>query len=108
MEETIAGAIIDDQNVLHGHFRQPDGTFVVIDAPGAGTGPFQGTDTDGINDAYFIPRPYYDSNSASHGYIRFPDGSITEFDVPGAGTAAGQGTLPPGLQFKGFRVRSLH
>ncbi len=53
-EGAVAGAIIDDNNVLHGYFRKPDGTFVVIDAPGAGTGPGQGTDTDGVSASYFV------------------------------------------------------
>ena len=69
-EGAIAGAIIDDDNVLHGYFRKPDGSFVVIEVPGAGTGPGQGTDTDGIGANYFVPGIYIDSNSAYHGFIR--------------------------------------
>ena len=34
----IAGAFQDANSVYHGFLRYPDGVFVTIDAPGAGTG----------------------------------------------------------------------
>ena len=39
----IAGIIIDATNIWHGFVRTPDGEFTTFEAPGAGTGPFQGT-----------------------------------------------------------------
>ena len=90
-----------------GYFRQPDGPFVVFDAPGAGTGPGQGTDTDGINAEHLVPGPYYHPNGVIHGYIRFPDGSITEFDVPGTGTAVA-GHRSRRSQLRGEHQRILY
>ena len=55
---TITGAYIDSNNTLHGYVRAPDGTITSIDAPGAGNGPGQGTDTDGLNFAGIIPGVY--------------------------------------------------
>src|SRR5262249_6702453 len=47
----IAGYYNDSSNVAHGYMRAPDGTITTFDAPGAGTGPFQGTIPSGINQA---------------------------------------------------------
>jgi hypothetical protein len=44
------GGFSDNNNVVHGYERTADGRFIVIDAPDAGTGPFQGTAAT-INDA---------------------------------------------------------
>ena len=77
-EGALAGAIIDDNNVLHGYFRKPDGTFVVINAPGAGTGPGQGTDTDGVSASYFVSGLYADSSGVLHGsFVTLMAGSLS-------------------------------
>jgi hypothetical protein len=89
----LAGLIIDGSNVLHGFMRAPNGTITTFDAPGAGTGPGQGTDTAGITAARAIAGYYIDGSNVYHGFLRAPDGTITTFDVPGAGTGSGQGTL---------------
>jgi len=72
--------------VFHGFVRYPDGNITTFDAPGAGTGAFQGTLGEGINPAGEIDRYYYDANNVGHGFLRTPDGAITTFDAPGAGT----------------------
>jgi len=79
-------------NILnHGFVRAPDGTITTFDAPGAGTGPFQGT-TAGvsgfggppINPAGVITGHYVDSGGVLHGFLRARDGTFTTVDAPGA------------------------
>ena len=75
-------------------------TIVTFDAPGAGTGPFQGTfmvDAGPINPTGVIVGSVTDSNNVSHAYVRFADGTFTTFDVPGAGTGQFQGTVAYGI-----------
>ena len=97
----ITGAYADASNVNHGFLRAKDGTITTFEAPGAGTGVFQGTVAFSINPAGAITGFYRDASSTNHGFLRAPDGSITTFDAPGAGTGPGQGTVhfcnnPPG------------
>jgi hypothetical protein len=47
----ITGGYLDANIVEHTYLRAPDGTFTTFDAPGAGTGPFQGTGPNGMNPA---------------------------------------------------------
>src|SRR5262245_3155087 len=67
-------------------------TITTFDAPGAGTGPNQGTYAFNINPSGTIIGFSRDANDVRHGFIRSQDGSFTIFDAPGAGTVAGQGT----------------
>ena len=67
-------------------------TITTFDAPGAGTGPNQGTYAFNINPSGTIIGFSRDANDVRHGFLRSRDGSFTIFDAPGAGTAAGQGT----------------
>ena len=66
--------------------------IVTFDAPGAGTGPYQGTQAFDVNPAGAITGQYNDSSGVYHGFVRHPDGHITKFNVPGAGKESGQGT----------------
>ena len=70
--------------------RQP--TITTFDAPGAGTGPGQGTIAFAINPAGTISGRYADSGGAIHAILRFPDGVIISFDAPGAGTGPRAGS----------------
>src|SRR5437868_6660354 len=63
-------------------------TFTTFDAPGAGTGPGQGTFATSLNPAGAITGYYADANLVFHGFLRAPNGSLTAFDAPGAGTGA--------------------
>ena len=90
----LAGISRDANDVFHGYVRAPDGTIAVFDAPGAGTGTFQGTQPVGINPAGTIVGQYVDSSGVNHGFLRAADGTITTFDVSGAGTGSGQGSFP--------------
>ena len=57
------------QPAAHGNLRAPDGSFTTFDAPGAGTGPGQGTYVDGIDPAGTIAGSYVDASGASHGFL---------------------------------------
>ena len=97
-EGAVTGAIIDSGNTFHGYVRSPDGNITVLHIPGAGTGAFQGSDTDGFNLEGVISGVDIDADNVLHGWVRSPDGHITTFDAPGAGTGPGQGTQPQGLK----------
>ena len=49
--------------------RTPDGTITTFDAPGAGTGLFQGTIPSGINPARAIVGYYLDASYVFHGFL---------------------------------------
>jgi hypothetical protein len=67
-------------------------TITTFDAPGAGTGPLQGTYATNINPLGTIIGFSRDANDVRHGFVRSQDGTFTIFDAPGAGTGPGQGT----------------
>ena len=98
---TIAGGYEDNSGnfVGHGLIRGPDGTLTPFDAPGAGTGSYQGTScpgcSPGLNQWGAIAGIYSDANSVNHGFLRSREGKFTTFDAPGAGTASYQGTGCP-------------
>ena len=90
----ITGAYADASNVNHGFLRAKDGTITTFEAPGAGTGPGQGTLDPKINTPGDIAGPYLDASNVFHGFVRNKQVDITTFDVPGAGTGMFQGTYP--------------
>src|SRR5438046_9958185 len=61
-------------------------TITTFDAPGAGTGPLQGTYATNIAPSGPIVGFSGDANNVRHGFVRSQDGSFTIFDAPGAGT----------------------
>src|SRR5262245_1780338 len=67
-------------------------SITTFDAPGAGTGPAQGTYATNIDPTGVIVGFGRDANNARHGFVRSTDGSFTIFDPPGAGTGNFQGT----------------
>jgi hypothetical protein len=85
--------------VQHGLIRNADGSFNTFEAPGAGTGPSQGTGCPGcfagLNQFGAIAGIYTDSKTVYHGFVRTTDGNFTSFDAPGAGTGSSQGTGCP-------------
>lgn len=97
---SLLGAAIgnfeDGNLVTHGMMRSPDGKLTAFDAPGAGSGIYQGTGcpgcTMGVNFFGVIVGTYIDSNNVSHGFLRDPNGEFTTFDAGGAGTGQFQGT----------------
>src|SRR5437016_164311 len=76
-------------------------TVTTFDAPGAGTGPLQGTYATNIAPSGPIIGFSRDANNVRHGFVRSQDGSFTTFDAPGAGTGPGQGTFPFAISFGG-------
>jgi len=60
--------------------------IITFDAPGAGTGPFQGTLAFAVNQAGTIAGFFFDSNTVTHGFVRGTDGIFITFDAPGGGT----------------------
>jgi hypothetical protein len=97
----VVGGFEDNSGnfVNHGLIRRPDGTLTTFDAPGAGTGSYQGTGcpgcAPGLNQLGAIAGTYIDANSVQHGFLRSPDGTFATFDAPGAGTGSYQGTGCP-------------
>ena len=87
-------------------------TITTFDAPGAGTGPGQGTYALNIGPSGTIIGFSRDANNARHGFIRSKDGSFTIFDAPGAGTGPGQGTraysINPSGTITGFFIDSVN
>ena len=82
--------------VSHILMRSAEGKFTTFDAPGAGTGMYQGTGcpgcSPGINQAGAIAGIYTDANKVFHSFLRSSDGVFTQIDATGAGTGVGQGT----------------
>src|SRR6266513_4499073 len=73
-------------NFINTPLLGPQPTITTFDAPGAGTGPGQGTIAFAINPAGTISGRYADASGAIHAILRAPDGTIISFDAPGAGT----------------------
>src|ERR1043166_1481025 len=85
----LAATIIVTLAISASTFAQAITTF---DAPGAGTGAFQGTYATNLAPTGTIIGFSRDATDVRHGFVRSKDGSFTIFDAPGSGTAAGQGT----------------
>ena len=77
----------------HGFMRAKNGTITTFDAPGAGTGPGQGTIPLSINPQGAIAGSYTDASNVNHSFVRAKNGTITTFGAPGAGTGPGQGSF---------------
>lgn len=58
----VTGYFLDANSVSHGYVLAPDGAFSTFDAPGAGTGAYQGTSPSGINREGTVPGYYTDAN----------------------------------------------
>src|SRR5712692_5600348 len=64
-DEAITGNYTDARSASHGFLRANDGAITAFDAPGAGTGAFQGTVPASINPAGAITGSYSDAKSVS-------------------------------------------
>ena len=96
VEGQIAGWYVDANNVYHGYVRAPDGTITTFNAPGAGTGAYQGTLCYGVNPAGETPGVYYDATGALHGFLRYRSGTFVDVAVPGAASTNVQNISPLG------------
>jgi hypothetical protein len=92
----------------HGFLRQPDGTIISFDVPGAATGFNLGTTPQAIDPRGQIIG-YYTTQAAAcngqcltyHGFLRQRNGTFITFDVPDAGSGDGQGTIPEAINPSG-------
>jgi len=80
----VAGQFEDAHLRYHGFLRYPNGTFVTVDAPGAGAKANQGTYVNALNDCGESAGGLYDANNVGHAFVRSAEGKITQFDPPGA------------------------
>src|SRR5882724_4858421 len=97
------GYYTDSAFVSHGFLRDRNGGFTTFDAPGAGTGAGQGTQSFAISPGGEITGYYFDGTNATHGFLRDKNGDITTFDAPDACNVPGslQGTYPWGINTNG-------
>jgi hypothetical protein len=70
--------------------------IVTFDAPGAGTGAFQGTQPFNLNAGGSIVGIWANANPGLHGFLRSADGTIITIDVPNS-----TNTLPEGINSGG-------
>jgi len=92
---SIAGYFTDDNWITHGYLRAADGSFTVIDAPGA----VLGTWIWAINSQGEVIGDTEDANYQGHPYLRTSDGTFTGIDVPN-----GVSTRPAGINNAGTIV----
>jgi hypothetical protein len=69
---TIAGFYEDASHVLQGFLRFPNGTLTAFEAPGAGTGSYEGTEAFSVNPAGLITGTDFDANNVAHGFLLAP------------------------------------
>ncbi len=104
---TSVGAYQTTTGDLLAFLRSRDGTITTFEAPGAGTGTFQGTGAffdffgtlQGLNDSSAVTGTYLDANNVFHGFLRKPNGTFVTFDAPGADFTPGDfnGTVPDSI-----------
>jgi hypothetical protein len=75
-------------------------SITTFNVPAAGTGAYQGTIPESLNDFGVITGAYVDSNSVYHGFVG-TIGTFTDFDAPGG---SGYGTFPIGINDEGATV----
>ncbi|MBD5654057.1 MAG: hypothetical protein IAI50_02610 [Candidatus Eremiobacteraeota bacterium] len=79
----IAGQFESAEQSYHGFIRQPNGDFMIVEAPGAGTGRGKGTIVTSINDYGAYAGYYIDSRRVGHGFVGSAYG-LLPFDPPGS------------------------
>jgi hypothetical protein len=62
--------------------QAPAQKLTIFDAPGAGTGPNQGTSPSGISLGGTITGNLTDSGYGTHGFVRTPEGQFTILTLP--------------------------
>lgn len=71
----IAGYFNDGYNLNHGFLRTSAGGITTFDAPGAGTGSYQGTVVSGITPGGVVVGYYTPNNAITHGFLYYPPSS---------------------------------
>jgi hypothetical protein len=95
-EGTSTGYVLSSGDAYQGFVRRPSGRTEIFDAPGAGSGPGQGTVARSINDRGEVGGYEVDTNNTLHGFLRTRAGAVFVFEAPGAGSAANQRTIVAG------------
>jgi len=84
-EGEIIGYYVNSAGGVSSFLREPDGTYVAIDPPGAGVGPGMGTIIWSLNNRGSVAGTVVDQSGAAHAYLRTHDGKYAQIDVEGAG-----------------------
>jgi len=90
----ITGYYFDVNAIVHGFVRERDGNFTTFEAPGAGTGVFDGTYATSIDPAGIVVGDY---EPGAHGFLRAADGNFTSFDPPGSTFTVPESIGPAGV-----------
>src|SRR5262249_33467219 len=80
----VTGAYQMTDEVFHGFIREPNGHYIEVDDPAAGTAAYQGSWPSTINDKGEVAGFYWDASNGVHGFIRSSQGEFTTVDGPGA------------------------
>ena len=99
----VTGMYQGMSEVFHGFVREPNGAFLEIDDPEAGTLAFQGTWPTTINDEGDVAGFYFDASNGVHGFVRSKKGDYTTIDDPNA-TGGTFVALEQGLNARGTVV----
>ena len=86
----------DSHKVFHGFIDRHGHLTTNLNDPHAGTGVFQGTFTQYMNNRGVLAGYYIDAQGVQHGFID-RGGKFTTINAPHAGTKSGQGTLVFGI-----------
>jgi hypothetical protein len=96
----VTGMYQMTDEVYHGFLREPNGHYIELDDPDAGTAAFQGTWPSTVSDTGEVAGFYLDSFNGVHGFIRSPQGKFTTVDNPNA-TDGTYIALEQGLNIRG-------
>lgn len=96
----MTGIYQGTSEVFHGFIREPNGTFIAVDDPQAGTLAFQGTWPATINDQGDVAGFYFDGSFGVHGFVRSAKGDYTTIDDPN-GSGGTMLALEQGLNSRG-------
>src|SRR6266576_4828283 len=77
----LAGIFVCAALVSSTALAQNSPPVITFDAPGAGTGSYQGTIATAISAAGVIAGYYFDSNWGCHGFVRNADVTVMAFDT---------------------------
>jgi hypothetical protein len=78
MANTALLALFASLTCVPSAFAKPK--FIEFEAPGAGTGPRQGTEVYALNESGDVTGVYMDNGSIPHGFVRLQDGSFTTYN----------------------------
>ncbi len=100
----IGGSFYDVNLVEHGFSRSPLGSFVIFEAPGAGTSAYDGTNVNAINLEGATTGYIEDVNDEAHPFVRTANGKATTFSIPGQLELPGSGIGAAGEAINAFGV----